>query len=117
MLWAVPVLPRAYRYCPDHTGTAQNILVLPRIYRYCPEHTGSKNKPVLPRAFRYCLEHTGTVTTVGSSLYGYSEEMGEDEIEGECFVVEDDSISVEEFEVEGMEDDDGRWSAWISSTK
>ena len=43
--------------------------------------------------------------------------MGEDEIEGERFVVEDDSISVEEFEVEGMEDDDGRWSAWISSTK
>ena len=33
--------------------------------------------------------------------------MGEDEIEGECFVVEDDSISVEEFEVEGTEDDDG----------
>ena len=33
--------------------------------------------------------------------------MGEDEIEGERFVVEDDSISVEEFEVEGTEDDDG----------
>ena len=32
--------------------------------------------------------------------------MGEDEIEGERFVVEDDSISVEEFEVEGTEDDD-----------
>ena len=32
--------------------------------------------------------------------------MGEDEIEGERFVVEDDFISVEEFEVEGMEDDD-----------
>ena len=43
--------------------------------------------------------------------------MGEDEIEGARFVVEDDFISVEEFEVEGMEDDDGRWSAWISSTK
>ena len=39
-------------------------------------------------------------------MYGYSEEMGEDEIEGERFVVEDDFISVEEFEVEGMEDDD-----------
>ena len=39
-------------------------------------------------------------------LYGYSEEMEEDEIEGECFVVEDDSISVEELEVEGIEDDD-----------
>ena len=32
--------------------------------------------------------------------------MGEDEIEGERFVVEDDFISVEEFEVEVTEDDD-----------
>ena len=39
-------------------------------------------------------------------MYGYSEEMGEDEIEGERFVVEDDFISVEEFEVEVTEDDD-----------
>ena len=34
MLWAVPVLPRTYRYCPDHTGTAQNIPVLPKAYRF-----------------------------------------------------------------------------------
>ena len=37
MLWEVPVLPKAYRYCPDHTGTVQIIPVLPREYRYCPE--------------------------------------------------------------------------------
>ena len=40
------------------------------------------------------------------SLYGHPEEMEEDEIEGERFVVEDNFISVEELEVEGIEDDD-----------
>ena len=42
MLWAVLVLPRAYRYCPEHTSTAQSIPVLSdhtstvRSYQYCP---------------------------------------------------------------------------------
>ena len=39
-------------------------------------------------------------------MYGHSEEMEEDKIEGERFVVEDNFISVEELEVEGIEDDD-----------
>ena len=64
MFWAVPVCCGQYRYCPEHTGTAQIILVLPRTYRYCPEHTGPKNKPVLPRAYQYCPEHTGTVQSI-----------------------------------------------------
>ena len=41
MLWTVPVLPRAYRYCTEHTGTTQSIPVLYRTYQYCPEHTGT----------------------------------------------------------------------------
>ena len=64
MFWAVPVCCGQYRYCPEHTGTAQIILVLPRTYRYCPEHTGPKNKPVLPRAYQYCPEHTGTAQSI-----------------------------------------------------
>ena len=60
MLWAVPVLPRAYRYCPDHTGTAQNIPVLPRAYRSQKQTGTAQSISVLPRAYRYCPEHTGT---------------------------------------------------------
>ena len=51
MLWAVPVLPRAYRYYPEHTGPKTKP-VLPRTYRYCPEHTNTvQSIPVLPKYF------------------------------------------------------------------
>ena len=53
MLWAVPVLSRTYRYCPDYTDTVQSIPVLPRAYQF-------QKQKVLPRTYRYCPEHTGT---------------------------------------------------------
>ena len=43
-----------FRYCPEHTGTAQSIPVSKTNW-YCPEHTGTaQNIPVLSRAYRYC---------------------------------------------------------------
>ena len=55
MLWAVSVLPRVYRYCPEHTGIVQNIPVLPRAYRFQKQTGTAQSIPVLPRTYRYCL--------------------------------------------------------------